>query len=190
MPRRGVEFLIGEFYHLYDRGVDRGPIFHGPENYRYFLGLLHNKARRHEIELAVYCLMPNHFHLLVRPGREDSVSPFLAGVCGSYAQALNARRERVGALFQGRYRAEHVDRDAYLMHLARYIHINPVAAGLVVRPQDWPYSNYRDTIAGRQAFAADGPLFGGLFPTGRAYRDFVERPQTVELPGSFKLPGS
>jgi len=153
MPRRGVEFLIGEFYHLYDRGVDRGPIFHGPENYRYFLGLLHNKARRHEIELAVHCLMPNHFHLLVRPHREDSVSRFLAGVCGSYAQALNARRERVGALFQGRYRAEHVDRDAYLMHLAR-------------------------------------PLFGGLFPTGRAYRDFVERPQTVELPGSLKLPGS
>jgi REP element-mobilizing transposase RayT len=183
MPRRGGGFHAGEFYHLYNRGVDRAAIFHEAENYLYFARLLIAKAERLDVVLVAYCLMPNHFHLLARPGRDDTIGRFMTGVCGSYAQALNAQRRRSGALFQGRYRAIHVDRDEYLAHLARYVHLNPVAAGLVSRPQDWPHFNYID-------LREDGVLVGGIFADASAYHRFVEAPQTSELPASLKLAGS
>ena len=86
-------------------------------------------------------------------------------------------------MFQGRYQAIHVDRDEYLAHLARYIHLNPVAAGLVSRPGDWPYSNYASV-------SEDGVLIGGILPDADAYRRFAEAPQPIELPASLKLAGS
>lgn len=190
MPRRRIVFHAGEYYHVLNRGVADQPIFFRPQNYHYFIRLLLRKARQHAVALAAYCLMPSHFHLLIRPANDGGVAPFLAGVCGSYAQAINAQRCRAGALFQGRFRATHVDRDAYLRHVARYVHLNPVAAGLALRPQDWPYSNYRAIISGNQAFCSDEPLFGGLFETPLAYRRFVEALALEELPGSLKLPGS
>jgi REP element-mobilizing transposase RayT len=183
MPRRVVGFHAGEIYHVCNRGVDRQPIFHTAENYRYFARLLQGKALRHSVTIIAYCLMPNHFHLLLRPGLDDSLVRFMTGVCGSYAQALNAQQGRTGALFQGRFRAVRVDQDAYLSHVARYIHLNPVAAGLVPRPQEWPHSNYTE-------ISPDGLLIGGVFPDGPTYRRFVEATQTMELPGSLKLPGS
>jgi len=183
MPRRGVEFLAGEFYHVYNRGVESRPIFHEAGNYVYFTRLLFAKAHAHDVAVIAYCLMPNHFHLLARPERAGSLGNCISGVCGSYAQALNRKRQRSGALFQGRYRAVHVDRDEYLLHLARYIHLNPVAAGLVSRPADWPYSNYTNV-------SEDGLLIGGILPDADAYRRFVEVPGRSELPGSLKLPGS
>ena len=183
MPRREVRFLAGGFYHIYNRGIERRSIFHETENYHYFTRLLNAKAARHDVEVIAYCLMPNHFHLLVRPRRDHTLGRFMTGLCGSYAQALNARRQRQGALFQGRYRAVRVDRDEYLGHLARYIHLNPVAAGLVSRPGDWPYSN-------SASVSEDGVLLGGILPEADAYRRFVEAPQPSKLPGSLELPGS
>jgi len=183
MPRRGVEFLAGEFYHVYNRGVDSRPIFHETGNYLYFTRLLFAKAHAHDVAVIAYCLMPNHFHLLARPGQGCFLGNCVSGVCGSYAQALNRQRQRSGALSQGRYQAIHVDRDEYLAHLARYIHLNPVAAGLVARPGDWPYSNYA-------SISEDGVLIGGILPDADAYRRFVEAPRPSKLPGSLKLAGS
>ena len=190
MPRRTIGFCAGEHYHIYNRGVDRQPIFFCEENYLYFVRLLKQKAARNAIQVLAYCLMPNHFHLLVRPESDNAVTAFLTSVCGSYVQALNVQRCRVGALFQGRFRAVHVNRDAYLAQLARYIHLNPVATGLVVKPQDWPYSDYRDIVEGRQGPPTEPGLFAGLFPSSSAYQRFVEAPQSLELPGNLKLPGS
>jgi len=152
--------------------------------------LLEGKAARHSIRIAAFCLMPNHFHLLIRPGHDHAVSQFLNGLLGSYAQDLNAARKRVGPLFQSRTKAVHVARDEFLAHVARYIHFNPVAAGLVARPQDWPYSNYRAIISDHGAPVGDGMLVDGVFPSGAAYRRFVEAPQSEELPASLKLAGS
>jgi len=190
VPRRDLGFYAGEYYHLYNRGVDRQPVFFHEENYLYFMRLLKQKAARTAIQIIAYCLMPNHFHLLVLPEHDNAVAALLTGVCGSYAQALNGQRGRTGALFQGRFRAVHVDRDAYLAQVARYIHMNPVAAGLVVKPQDWPYSDYRDIVEGGYGPSTDNGLLAGLFPGSNAYQRFVEGKDDLQLPGSLKLPGS
>jgi len=183
MPGRRTTFLAGEFYHLYNRGVDRGAIFFSDDNYRYFIRLMMEKAARHAVEVIAFCLMPNHYHLLIRLGVDNTVSPFINRLLGSYVQGVNAVRHRVGPLFQGRYKSVHVDRDEYLAHLARYIHLNPVAASFVARPQDWPYSKFA-------SIPIDGALVGGIFRDAAAYRSFVEAPQPLELPASLKLAGS
>src|SRR3990172_8733730 len=163
MPGRRTTFLAGGFHHLYNRGVDRGAIFFSDDNYRYFMRLLMEKAERYAVRMGAFCLMPNHYHLLIRPGFDNNVSRFINGLLGSYVQGLDAERHRVGPLFQGRTKSVHVDRDEYLAHLARYIHLNPVAAGLVARPQDWPHSNYTDVLE-------DGALIGGGFVHGGGHR--------------------
>jgi len=183
MPRRGIELRAGRFFHICNRGVGRRPIFYEPENYLYVIRLLRTKAEKHRVGILAYCLMPNHFHLLARSGQDEGLGRYISGVCGSYAQALNARRSRSGALFQGRCQAVPVDWDEYLAHLSRYIHLNPVEAGLVARPGDWPYSNYAHV-------SMDGVLIGGIIGNPASYRHFVESPQVLELPGSLKLPGS
>jgi REP element-mobilizing transposase RayT len=183
MPNRRTAFLAGEFYHLYNRGVDRAAVFFGDDNYRYFMRLLIEKAELHAVGIVTFCLMPSHFHFLVRPTFDATVGRFINSLRGSYVQGLNAARHRVGPLFQGRYKSVHVDRNEYLAHLARYIHLNPAAANLVARPQDWPYSNYR-------SIPMDGVLVGGLFRDAASYRSFVEAPEPLELPASLKLAGS
>jgi len=190
MPNRRTTFLADESYHLYNRGGDRAVVFFLEDNYRYFMRLLEAKAARESIGIVAFCLMPNHFHLLIRPGRDHSVSRFLNSLLGSYVQGLNAARNRVGPLFQGRTRSVHVARDEFLAHVARYIHLNPVAASLVPRPQDWPYSNYAAVITGQGGHIADGLLVGGIFPDRASYKNFVEAPQPTELPASLKLAGS
>jgi REP element-mobilizing transposase RayT len=189
MPYRRTIFLADEHYHLYNRGGDRANVFFHEDHYRYFIRLVDDKAARHSILIVAICLMPNHFHLLVRPQHDHTVSRFLNGLLGSYVQGVNAARKRVGPLFQGRTRSVHVSDDIYLAHLARYIHLNPVTAGLVARPQDWPFSNYSD-IATRARPFSDGKVVGGVFPTSSDDRRFVEAPSAFELPASLKLAGS
>ena len=92
----------------------------------------------------------------------------------SYTKAINKRYRRAGSLFQGPFQAVHVDQDAYLMHLSRYIHLNPVQAGLVQRPEDWEYSSYRDYIGLRQGTLPQPDIVLAQFPSVAAYREFVE----------------
>ena len=174
MPVRRTPFLAGHFYHIYNRGADAGRVFFGLDNYEYFLSLIAKKLSRHRIRIVAYCLMPNHFHLLLRPDLDETVPAFMTSLCGAYTQALNTQRGRRGPLFQGRYRSIEVDAEAYLIHLARYIHLNPVVSRLVVSPIEWPYSNYADVIGRRQGGLRDSSLVPDRFPRGDDYREFVE----------------
>jgi REP element-mobilizing transposase RayT len=174
MPVRRTPFLAGHFYHIYNRGVDAGRVFFSLDNYEYFLSLIANKLRRHGIRIVAYCLMPNHFHLLLGPDLDETVPAFMNGLCGAYTQALNRQRGRQGPLFQGRYRSVEVEAEAYLIHLARYIHLNPVVSRLVVSPIEWPYSNYADIIGRRQGGLGDSSLVPDRFARGDDYREFVE----------------
>jgi putative transposase len=174
MPVRRTPFLAGYFYHIYNRGVDAGRVFFGLDNYEYFLSLVAKKMSRHGIRIVAYCLMPNHFHLLLRPDLDETVPAFMDSLCGAYTQALNRQRGRRGPLFQGRYRSIEVDAEAYLIHLARYIHLNPVVSRLVVSPIEWSYSNYADVIGRRQGGLRDSSLVPDRFSRGDDYREFVE----------------
>jgi hypothetical protein len=93
---------------------------------------------------------------------------------GSYSQAVNRQQDRQGPLFQGRYRSIWVNEDEYLIHLTRYIHINPVTSGLAPTPQAWTYSNYSDIIGLREGTLKDDSLVPLRFPTGDSYQQFVD----------------
>ena len=93
----------------------------------------------------------------------------------SYAKSFNRRYARVGPLFQGPFKAVHVDRNEYLLHLSRYIHLNPVAAGLVASPQEWEFSSYREFVGLRKGNLPRPEVVLAQFPSADGYRQFVER---------------
>jgi putative transposase len=94
------------------------------------------------LEIIAYCLMPNHFHFIVRQIEANGVTEFFKSVCGGYVKAVNKAYSRSGHLFEGKYKMKLIDTDEYLIHLSRYIHLNPVRAGLVLAPECWSYSSY------------------------------------------------
>lgn len=118
--------------------------------------------------------MPNHYHFLLRPETDRPLSEFINVLFNAYVQALNRQRDRTGTLFEGRFRHVLVDRWDYLIHLCRYIHRNPVKAGLVALPEDWPYSNYREWVGLRNGTLKDEQFIREHFPTEGEYREFVQ----------------
>ena len=181
MPYRKVVFRAGETYHLYNRGVNRGPIFFCPENWGHMIRLLKRFFRSELVDILAYCLMPNHYHLLVHL-RDDDLSKRVMQPFGvSYTKAVNKQQGRVGPVFQGPFQAVHVSSDEQLMHLSRYIHLNPVNAGLVSKPEDWHFSSYRDYVGLREGTLPTRDLVLAHFPSGQAYREFVESEQDMDI---------
>jgi REP element-mobilizing transposase RayT len=185
MPRRDIEFRAGECYHVYNRGNNREPIFFERKNYVFFLQRLWQYiagGQREDstpsknpptAEILAYCLMPNHYHLLLRL-LTDEISAPMQSFSQSYTNAVNRHYGRVGSVFQGRFQALHVDTDEYLLHLSRYIHLNPIEARLVLKPEDWKFSSYRE-YAGLRAGQLPRPeRILRTFPSRVAYREFVD----------------
>ena len=146
---RRISFAEGEYYHLYNRGVDKRVIFSDPQEYKRFLAYLYilndsERIRATEliesrglsdvfleergsrfVAIGAFCLMPNHFHIYVTPLVKDGVSKFMHRVQTAYTMFFNKKHERSGSLFSGTFKAQHVDRDAYARYLFSYIHLNP-----------------------------------------------------------------
>ena len=142
MPSRNVikDYVEDSYYHVYNRGVRKQPIFLDDQDYGVFLGLLkrylsqstpkqlnHSNypSYRGQVELLTYCLMPNHFHLLIYQKDKNGMKQLLKSVSVSYSMYFNKRYKHVGALFQQRYRAVRIVSDPQLLHISRYIHLNP-----------------------------------------------------------------
>jgi REP element-mobilizing transposase RayT len=134
----------GALYHVTSRGNERGPIFRDVGDRRHFLNLLASVIPDQAWLLHSYCLMGNHYHLLVETAR-PTLSRGMHALNARYSQDFNRRHERAGHVFEGRFKAIVVQKQAHLLELHRYIVLNPVRAGLVRRPEDWPWSNYRAT---------------------------------------------
>jgi putative transposase len=173
MPFRQESFAAGNYYHLYNRGVNREKIFFSKENFLYCIRLFKKYSHSIPVTIIAYCLMPNHYHLLLRQDGEISLSKYVNIIFNAYVQAVNQQIGRKGTLFAGRFKHIHVDRQEYLLHLARYIHLNPVKAGLVSSAEDWPYSNYSDWIGIRKGTLVDKQFIESYFANGNEYRDFV-----------------
>jgi len=147
MPSRYIikEYVAGGVYHAYNRGVDKRDIFLDEQDYNFFIFLIKSyilpldkqktnsetrmqKAAFHgHIEILSYALMSNHYHLLIKQANERDLSDFMTALMTSYVSYFNKKYERTGPLFQGRYKAILVDNEDYLLHLSRYIHLNPVS---------------------------------------------------------------
>ncbi|RSZ58197.1 transposase [Massilia atriviolacea] len=170
----------GALYHVTARGNRRHPIFLDHADRRAWLGVLRDACARNNSVVHAYCQMGNHFHLLIET-IDARLSAFMGQLNGSYARGFNRRHGTVGHLFQGRYHALLVQKESYLLEVARYIVLNPVRAGLVASPQDWEWSSYRWTVNHVHApsWLDTQWLLGQLAATPgaavAAYRDFVAR---------------
>ena len=173
MPRR-LPFVRGDYYHIYNRGAGRQAIFYEERNYLYLLRLLKQVAGESEVTVVAYCLLPNHYHWLLRQDGETPAGKVPTRVFGSYSQAFNRAYGRTGTLFEGPYRALLVDTDVYFANLCSYIHLNPVHHGLVDAPDAWPYSNYLEWIDKRRGELIDRELVREYFASPQAYEDCVK----------------
>ena len=136
-----IEFP-GAVYHVTSRGDRREPIFDDDLDRQVFLEIVGGALDRFDACALAYCLMGNHYHLVLHT-RRANLSLLMRHINGVYTQAYNRRHHKVGHLFQGRFKAILVDRDAYLLEVCRYVDLNPVRADMVSHPDDWPWSSYQ-----------------------------------------------
>src|SRR3989338_4250334 len=177
MPsNRKVVFANGEYYHIFNRGVEKRPTFitkyeflravdsmsfyrfaNLPIRYSKYLALSKEKQAEFlkgldnsdlQVEVIAYCFMRNHFHLLLKQLKDNGIVKFMAKFTNSYTKYFNTKRERVGPLFQGVFKAVHVEDDEQLLHLSRYIHLNPVL-GFIAKVEElesYPWSSYPEYL--------------------------------------------
>ena len=145
MPRRPRIEIEGGLYHVMTRGNNRQRIFRSDKDYSRMLALIGLQKSRLPFYLYAYCLMPNHLHLLIER-REDAISNIMHRLLTAYSHYYNRSYRQTGHVLQGRYRTILCDSDMYLGELVRYIHLNPVRAGLVQRPEDYEYSGHREYL--------------------------------------------
>ena len=194
MPRHPRVVAPGGFYHVGSRGNNRQPVYWADDDRTDFLGLLAEVARRWEWILPTYCLMPNHFHLVVHVP-QAGLSEGMQLLNGGYARRTNGRYGRTGHLFRNRFWSKPVEGDEQLLGTIRYVVQNPVRAGLCATPEHWRWSSHR-ACAGLDetpAFLAVD-FVHGLFGGRRAeaclrYRRFVSEGQSSVSDAGPAAPG-
>jgi len=175
MPRPLRIVVPGAVYHITARGNRRQPIYADERDRERFFELLSGVVSRRGWRCHAYCLMPNHYHLVVEtPG---DLSPGMRELNGRYAQWFNGRHAFTGHLFQGRFHAAIVESDWHAIELSRYVVLNPVRAGLAARPGTWRWSSYRPAVgdAAKPAFLTTAWLLGFFGKDPRAARDAYRR---------------
>lgn len=168
-----MKHLTGNYYHVYNRGCNRESIFLTDGNYLYLTNLIHRFLHSYSIAIIAYCLMPNHYHFLIRSDKDDVIAPFIQRLFNSYTQAFNRQQKRSGTLFERRSKSILVDDEDYLIYLCRYIHLNPVAARLVACPEDWVYSNYLEWIGKRDGVLCDREFVQSYFAQPDDYAELI-----------------
>lgn len=171
---RRIPIEPGNIYHIYNRGVNRTPIFFQKENWDYFIWKIYKYIKPPNARMIAYCLMPNHYHLLVQVEIEDFGQKIMRPFTIAYTKAINIQKNRVGHLFQGAYQTTLIKTDEDLLEVSRYIHLNPVKGGLVKMPTAWEYSSYLDYLGKRDSPQLFKEPIEQLFSGGQTYQEFVE----------------
>lgn len=196
MPGRIAPLEINEYYHVFNRGVEKRTIFILPREYKrfirtfyyyQFLGIkpkfsnftksklnLFNPIQGNKlVEIVSYCLMPNHFHFLVRQLKTNGISVFVSQFCNSYTKYFNAKYKRIGPLFQGRFKAVRIENDEQLVHVSRYIHINPIVSHVTKNLATYPWSSYSEYVLREENYCSTKEILG-FFPSRDSYKEFLE----------------
>lgn len=196
MPRRNIPFIPDQYYHFYNRGNNRQAVFFERDNYLYFLKGLQKYVLPY-VEVIAYCLMPTHYHLLVKIKTSEvlkssemstlevsnQVSLAMQKFGISYTKAINRRFKRVGALFQGQFQGKPITNYKHLLILCIYIHANPVKDGLVFTPDEWEFSNYLDWMDLRSGKLLDREFIVANFGTKDEYKaQVLNYIKTLDLP--------
>lgn len=183
MPSKNIEkdYLEDAYYHVYNRGVNKRVIFKDSQDYAVFLNLFKrylsknsakdDKGREYDwlyerVEVLSFCLMPNHFHILVYQHDKDAMTKLMRGILTAYTMYFNKKYKRLGPLFQDRFKASRITEDAYLMHISRYIHLNPSSY------KTWEFSSFPYYIGSKKAEWVRPERILELFEM-TSYEDFV-----------------
>ena len=205
MPYRKTPIVSGEIYHVFNRSIAKQPIFLNKKDYLraldvidfYHYKKLHlrfsfykrlpiqerklffenlDKNKDTILDFLAYCLMPNHVHFLIKPKEDGSVSTFMSNFQNSYSKYFNTKYKRTGSLFQSMFKAVRIERDEQLIHVSRYIHLNP-STSFLIQPEfleSYPWSSFREYISGANKNSlVDTKLIFGLFRTREKYKRFV-----------------
>jgi len=178
----------GAWYHVMNRGLARNPIFATDDHRLIFLDLLAEIHDRYQAEIHAYCLMNNHYHLLIRTP-QGNISRMMRHLNGIYTQRFNSTTNRDGPLFRGRYKSILVDADAYLLQLSRYIHLNPVQAKIVKKAEQFVWSSYRAYIVDVEPYWLNTQYTLSNFGNNSQkvkYKSFVEQGVDQRFDDSYK----
>lgn len=181
----------GAWYHVMNRGRRAENVFADKPGYQSFLELLKESAEMWNVRIAAYCLMPNHYHLLIQTP-DGNLSRFMRHVNGVYTQRFNRSRGCDGHLFRGRYKSILVEEDAYLLQLIRYIHRNPLESGIVETFDGYEWSSHKGYVSTAKKWDwlfkdfVLSMLTTDKRQQRRAYRQFVAKENTDEIAQAFK----
>ncbi|MBI2012070.1 transposase [Candidatus Daviesbacteria bacterium] len=193
MPSRIIPLINGQYYHIYNRGVEKKPIFNNRRDYqRFYKSLSYYQLQgpkpsyskffqpkmtkidfsKKIVEVICFCLMPNHFHFLVKQTIDGGVTEFISKLSNSYTKYFNIKYRRVGPLFQGEFKAVLVESDEQLIHLSRYIHLNPTVSYLTKDITQYEWSSYREYIKDTKGIC-DKLIILDFFKSPKAYEQFI-----------------
>jgi len=141
MPRTARASVGGYCYHALNRGNKRAHVFHDSEDYHDFVKLLRQACVRVPMRLISFCLMPNHFHLVLWPSSDGVLGPWMQWLLTAHVHGYRKRYRGSGHVWQGRFKAFAIEQDEHLLTVCRYVERNPLRAGLVARAEDWPWSS-------------------------------------------------
>ncbi len=193
MPSRYVPFVNGEYYHVFNRGVMHIPIYTNASDYKHFL----HAARYYQVDgprprfsffdpkkhslrqnkkivnIVSYCFMPNHFHFLLQQMKDGGVTEFVGKLSNSYTKYINTKYKRDGHLLQGTFKSVYVETNEQLLHLSRYIHLNPLVGYLVKDLGEYPWSSFHEYVGSRIIQMCDKEVILGQFKSKKEYRQFL-----------------
>jgi len=141
MPRRSRAIVAGYCYHVINRGNNKARIFHDYSDYAAFTGFMAAAQQRFPLAMLAACLMPNHVHFVLRPGRDDEVTKWMHWLFTSHASRHHRKYGTVGRLWQGRFKASVIQQDLHLLRVMRYVERNALRAGLVRRAEEWAWGS-------------------------------------------------
>jgi putative transposase len=181
---RARSFYMGSSYHIFNRGNHRETVFRDADDRKFFLSKLDSLCERDRITVIAYCLMDNHFHLLLRQDGGWPLSQTMRSLMTSFAKRSNHKYGAVGHLFQGAYKVGHIRNTAHLAERSRYIHLNP---SKIADIKTYRWSSYRQYLGLGPGIADLKPVLA-LFGSKESYATFVESPSISEIANkTFKL---
>lgn len=191
---RKTPLVTNNIYHVFNRGVNKNDIFFLREDYPRFLMAAKHYIKKvskfsyekssslndpvslelkPKVEILAYCLMPNHFHFLMKQVSDSGITSFMRHFMNSYVHFTNVKYKRVGPLFQGRFKNVLIESDEQLLHVSRYIHLNPLVSGLVNNLNDYPWSSYLNYVEAEEDELSSSKQILGYFKNRKDYVDFV-----------------
>ena len=205
MPARIIPLVTGQIYHIFNRGINKQPIFLGISDYIRILDLLEfysfaapklrfskflllshaekskfwesvRQANNKIVEFMVFCLMPNHFHLLLQQKKDGGISKFMAIFQNSYTRYFNIKHKKIGTISQGQFKAVRVEDDYQLLHLSRYIHLNPYSSFVVKSFADiesYPWSSFPEYLGRAKTEICNTRIILANFQNVKKYQKFV-----------------